>query len=163
MEKAQPGGRDQAGDRNGDNCIRPRVSWKSWGSWLNSGQRRMKRRQEQVLRTKEEHKALGLPGAGAERSWRGPGRRGDRWAAGGRSRKRQRWLRLLRGPWAAAAGAAALMRETFQCVKTTHWEKAVEGSSLQAQGRQALALRGGQDEVISGVWRGEEEGERLPE
>lgn len=160
MEKAQPGGRDQAGDGNGDNCIRPGASWKAWGSWLNSGQRRTKRRQEQVLRTKEEHKALGLPGAGAERSWRGHGRRGDRWAAGGRSRKRQRWLRLLRGLWAEAA---VLMRKTFQCVKTTHWEEAVEGSSLQAQGREALAPSGGQDEVISGVWRVEEEGKGLPE
>jgi hypothetical protein len=34
------------------------------------------------------------------------------------------------------------MRKTFQCVKMAHWEEAVEGSSLQAQGREALALRG---------------------
>lgn len=79
---------------------------------------------------------------------------------GCKSRKRQRWLRLLRRPWAAAA---ALMRKTFQCVNMTHWEEALEGSSLQAQGREALAGRGRQDEVIPVVWRGEEEGESLPE
>lgn len=83
----------------------------------------MKSRQEQVLRAKEEHRVLGLPGTGAERSQMGPGRRGRQMGCRRGSRKRQRWLGLLLRPWAAAA---ALMRKTFQCVKMTHWEEAVE-------------------------------------